>query len=556
MKQVMQDVVLRAAVYARYSSDLQRDASIEDQVRLCREYLDREGWQLVATYTDHAMSGATRLRPGYQKLLDDARGGAFDVVLAEALDRLSRDQEDVAALYKQLGFAGVHLLTLAEGEISELHVGLKGTMNALFLKDLASKVRRGLRGRVEHGKAGGGNAYGYDVVRSFAADGEPVRGERVINPAEAAIVRRIFQDYAAGVSPKRIAMALNVESIPCPSGGAWGFSTINDSRKRGNGILNNELYIGRLVWNRQRFVKDPTTGKRVSRLNPQSEWIVREVPDLRIVDQELWNVVKTRQQVVRTDHATQQENHFRDRRRPKYLLSGLTICARCGGGYAMISRDLVGCATARNKGTCDNRLNIRRDRLEARVLDALRGKLMEPELFQLFCEEFTREVNKRRIQERTQIEADRRELARIERDLEKLVQALLDGVPAAAVKAKMEKLEARKAELATGLAVAEAPPTLLHPRMAEIYRRKVADLRTALNSDDVTRVEAAGILRSLIDAIVLIPEGGELKIELRGALAGILSVATNEKSPSKTDGLVSQVEMVAGVGFEPTTFRL
>ncbi len=518
---------MRAVIYARYSSDLQRDASIEDQVRLCRERIEKEGWRLAATYTDHAVSGATRLRPGYQKLLGDARAGEFDIVVAEALDRLSRDQEDVAGLYKQLGFASVRLLTLGEGEISELHVGLKGTMNALFLKDLASKVRRGLRGRVEHGKAGGGNSYGYDVVRTFSPDGEPIRGERVINPAEAAVVGRIFRDYAAGVSPKKIAMALNAEQIPCPSGGAWGFSTINGNYKRGNGILNNELYIGRLVWNRQRFIKDPTTGRRVSRLNPQSEWIVREVLELRIVEQDLWDAVKARQRAIRTDSVTLQENHFRDRRRPKYLFSGLTKCGRCDGGYTMISRDLVGCATARNKGTCDNRLNIRRDRLEARVLDALRAKLMDLGLFRVFCDEFTREVNRLRIQQHAQTEAERREHARIDRDLDKLVQALLDGVPATSVKAKMECLEARKADLAAKTAAAEEPPPLLHPKMAEIYHRKVTDLHAALNDDEPTRAEAADILRSLIDAIVLMPEGSELTIELRGDLAGILKVAAN-----------------------------
>ncbi len=123
---------MRAVIYARYSSELQRDASIEDQVRLCRGRIESEGWTLMATYTDAAISGAIRMRPGYQKLLEDARNGAFDIVVAEALDRLSRDQEDVAALYKHLSFAGVTMVTLAEGEISELHVGLKGTMNALF----------------------------------------------------------------------------------------------------------------------------------------------------------------------------------------------------------------------------------------------------------------------------------------------------------------------------------------------------------------------------------------------------------------------------------------
>src|SRR5262245_66402787 len=114
---------MRAAIYARYSSDLQRDASIEDQIRLCRELIAREGWQLVATYTDRAQSGASQLRPGYQKLLEDVRRGLVDIVVAEALDRLSRDQEHVAALFKQLTFTGVRIVTLAEGAISELHVG-------------------------------------------------------------------------------------------------------------------------------------------------------------------------------------------------------------------------------------------------------------------------------------------------------------------------------------------------------------------------------------------------------------------------------------------------
>jgi site-specific DNA recombinase len=107
---------------------------------------------------------ASPFRSSYQKLLEDARNGDFDVVVAEALDRLSRDQADTASLYKHLSYLGVRLVTLAEGEISELHVGLKGTMNALFLKDLAQKTRRGLEGRVRQGRSGGGISYGYDLV--------------------------------------------------------------------------------------------------------------------------------------------------------------------------------------------------------------------------------------------------------------------------------------------------------------------------------------------------------------------------------------------------------
>lgn len=141
------------ALYARYSSAMQREASIEDQLRLCRERAVREGWTVGEVFADRATSGASMLRPGLQELLEEARSGRVDVVLTEALDRLSRDQADVAALYKRLSFAGVRIVTLAEGEITELHVGLKGTMNQLFLKDLADKTRRGLRGRVEAGRS-------------------------------------------------------------------------------------------------------------------------------------------------------------------------------------------------------------------------------------------------------------------------------------------------------------------------------------------------------------------------------------------------------------------
>src|ERR1700724_3190208 len=126
------------ALYARYSTDNQSVVSIEDQFRICREHAGRERWQVVDTYHDAAISGASViLRPGVQSLLQDAQRGKFDIVLAEALDRVSRDQADVATLFKRLRFAGVSIVTLSEGEISELHVGLKGTMNALFLKDLA-----------------------------------------------------------------------------------------------------------------------------------------------------------------------------------------------------------------------------------------------------------------------------------------------------------------------------------------------------------------------------------------------------------------------------------
>lgn len=152
-------------------------------------------------------------------------------------------QEDTVGLFKRLTFAGVRIVTLAEGDITHLHIGFKGTMNALFLKDLAEKTHRGLRGRIENGKAAGGLCYGYRVVRALNGT-DVTTGDREIESAEAAIVEQIFRDFVSGRSPKQIVKALNGAGVPGPFGGKWSPSTIYGNHKRGTGILNNELYLG------------------------------------------------------------------------------------------------------------------------------------------------------------------------------------------------------------------------------------------------------------------------------------------------------------------------
>ena len=160
-------------------------------------------------------------------------------------------------------------------------------MNALFLEDLKIKVKRGVEGRVRKGKSGGGLAFGYRVVKQLDSRGELVRGERSVDEAEARVVRRIFEEFAAGKSPRAIAKLLNAHAVPGPNGRPWCDTMIRGHRLRGCGILHYEIYIGRLIWNRQSFIKDPTTGRRVPRCNPEAEWIVQDVPELRVVEQTL-----------------------------------------------------------------------------------------------------------------------------------------------------------------------------------------------------------------------------------------------------------------------------
>jgi DNA invertase Pin-like site-specific DNA recombinase len=528
---------LRAVIYARYSSDNQSEASIADQVRLCRELIARENWLLVDTFHDAAISGATAFRPGYQAMLNGAREGAFDVVVAEALDRLSRDQEDTAALYERLRFAGVRIITLAEGEISELHVGLKGTMNALFLKDLADKTRRGLRGRIEAGRSAGGRCYGYDVVRRLDERGKPLRGERAINPDEAVVVCRIFERFADGHSPIAIARQLNAERLPGPEGQAWRDTTIRGHAARGTGILRNELYIGRLVWNRMHFIKDPSSGRRVSRPNPREQWIVEEVPALRIVEQDLWDRVQKRLGDIREACGANSPDRPRywEKRRAQHVLTGKVVCGRCGGPLSNVGRDYLACSAARRQGVCDNRASIRRQALEQQVLEALRTRLMAPELVAEFVAEFTREWNQllqNRDAGRAQAE---RELAQVRRKLAGLIDAIADGLRASGLQKQLSDLEARQAALEAELGAPMPPQPRLHPNLAELYRTRVSELHASLRADPDGR-ESLEVVRSLIERVVVHPRGEwkSFEIELEGQIAAMVRLASGDQSASRS----------------------
>ena len=502
----------RVALYARYSSDNQRDASIEDQLRQCRERAAREGWTIVESYSDRAISGASLIRSGIQSLLADAQTGRFDMVLSEALDRISRDQEDVAGVFKRLRFAGVTIFTLSEGEINELHVGLKGTMNALFLKDLAIKTHRGIRGRVEAGKIGGGNAYGYRVVR------------------------RIFREYVAGKGPQRIAADLNRDGIPSPTGKRWNDTTIRGNRIISSGILNCELYIGVIRWNRQKKLKNPDTGHFAYRLNPESEWIRAEAPELRIVPQELWDAAKVRQDELTALYRKQIEasregmkrslaknGALNATHRPRTLLSGLLFCGCCGGSYARRGQDRYPCTNHVLGNGCDNARTIAREVLEARVLSGLRERMMTPDMAAEVIRAYAQETNRLNRERRQAEDATRRDLAETIKAIAEIVRAIEQGGWHRALSDRLTELETKQDNLTARLS--EAPQSVpdIHPGIAETYQRRIERLTAALDHPD-DAAEAAETIREIIDRIVLAPgpTRRDFSVTLQGELGTIL----------------------------------
>lgn len=519
----------RVALYARYSTDKQKPSSIDDQFRDCRAETARQGWTIVAEYADPELSGASMItRPGLRSLLQGARDRLYDVVLAEDLDRISRDLADPAIFFREMNFAGVQIVTLSDGVVGPLHIGLKGTMNAVFLDNLRQKTRRGLRGQIERGKSGGGLSYGYRLDRTHLvtnADGElePERGLLTIDFGEAEVVRGLMRDFTNGISPKASAKALNAQGILGPRGRAWSPSTIHGHAGRGTGILNNELYIGKRIWNRQRFVKDPRTGKRVARLNTCSEWIVSDVPHLQIVPDELWQAVKARQAATRR---TMQDGIVRARR-PKYLFSKLTKCGVCGGGFTLSSRDTLRCFNNTTRGTCDNGRTITRQELEGRVLRAMQARFFDPGRFDEFCRVFTEEMNRLRREHRAKLSAAPREIVAIDERQKQILDYMNAGFGAVeAWKEEVRKNEARRAELQAIVAAASAEPSLpaLHPRMAEVFRERTMQLAAALeHTDEAQRESAREAIRGLIDRIVIPPGDGLLQVV--GNLGEMLTAA-------------------------------
>ena len=418
----------------------------------------------------------------------------------------------------------------AIGEIGAMHVGMLGTMAQLYLSDLGEKTWRGQLGRALQGKIPGGKAYGYELIG-------PERGERRIKPSEAAIVRRIFTDFADGRSPRAIARQLNLDEIPGPEGRVWGDTTIRGQADRGTGILNNALYAGRLEWNRCSYIKDPRTGKRIARPNPRSKWEIIEVPDLRIVDDELWGRVRARQQEVSFEIGRNEQGNALNRaHRRRFLLSGLLLCGCCGGGYTIIGPDRYGCATRRSKGTCPNSLAIGRAEIEERVLSGLSKRMMAPELVAAFVDEFNAELRRLAGDAEAEHAAAQRALADVERKIAGIVKAIEDGAYNPTLKERLTTLEHEKEAASAKLAAAGPKPVVrLHPGLPALYRKKIENLTAALN-EPATAAQAGEIIRNLIDRIVLTPSDGLLKAEVFGDLATIASFAAARERITENAG--------------------
>ena len=538
---------MTTAFYGRFSTDLQNEKSPEDQLAACRRHFT--GHPQVQTiemaFIDRAMSGSITNRPEYQRLLGALRDRKVTVVVAEALDRITRRVGDAAAFKDALEAANAKCFTISEGEITTLHIGLLGTMNQLALEETARKVKRGVWAKVSAGKHAGPIPYGYE------SDG--TKGGRKIKPAEAEVVCRVFKLALTGMSGIKIAKLFNAEGVPAPRGDRWRSSTICGDRRSGDGILNNEIYHGWLIYNRHRYKRDRQTGKRRGHLHPESEWLRVEAPQLRIIDEEIWNKVQALQQ------SRQRKAPLHTTRRPKRLLSGLITCATCGGLFTVVNRDRLACSNAKD-GSCSERGRLPWSLVEQRVLTGVKQNLLSADIVAgavKQCQQHMRAKTVEQDRRRRNAERDLQDARRRAKDIVELMIATKSTMLVAALENAEREIERLEGVLNES---GEAVVVTIHPGAPEAYRRRIMNLEDVLD-DDRRRDELASVIRPLVARVTVkssaeAPNGWE--IALHGQLASIMALSKKEPPGVSTEGpsLECTAFLGAGVGFEPTTFRL
>src|SRR5665213_306896 len=507
-----------AVIYARFSTDKQRETSVDDQAQVCRKRAEELGIVVTAVHADNGISGSTLVdsRPGGRALLADAIAARFDILILEGLDRLSRDRVEQETIVRRLEHRGLRIIGISDGYDTSsgkgrtLLRGMRGLINEIFLDDLRDKTHRGLNGQVGRGFHAGGLSFGYCSI-------EKVGGHLLqINPDQAKWVHWIFHRYGEGWSTKRIAHALNREHVPSARGSTWCASAIHGRPDRGSGVLNNELYIGRYIWNRSQWLKDPDTKKRERRGRPRSEWQVIERPDLRIVDDETWNMAQRRIHTPRARGGGQGCGP-----KPRTLFGGLIRCEACGGAVTAVDAAHYGCSANKERGpaVCTG-VRVRRDVFEARILSQLRDQLMSPAAIAEFQAEMTRLAREERVALPIACSTRATRSAAWDREIGNLVQAIADVGISPSLKAKLLDAEQERAELRRARS-GPAPHRDVKAAM-DGYRRMVMHLQDELRAD-VGRARAA--LAEVFGEIRLSRVGEEIWAEAETRTDHLLRVA-------------------------------
>lgn len=396
----------RAAIYARFSCSRQREASIEDQLRVCHEWCAREGYDVVATYEDRAMSGRTDDRPEFQRMIDNA--GESDVVLVYAMDRFSRDVYDAPIYKKRLRDKGVKVVSATEsmpdGPESILLESIYEAMAAMESEHTSQRVRRGMEGNALKCMHNGVSLYGYDLGDD---------GYYHVNEGQAEFVREMFDRRLTGETVNSIARDMAARGVQTKMRNPCNYMMVN-------GILHNEKYVGVYSFN----------GHRVEGGMPA------------IVSRETFDMAqRVRNRKVRVEEQWSE-----------FLLAGKGVCMCCG-------RNLVG-TSGRGRHNrkydyyrcgqkCDG-VSVRREWLEEEVASAIRAMLRSRET----ALEIARDVVLAIADTDTEAEiiAAKKRLSEAQRGISNIMRAIESGMDFGDVSERLSQLKLQRARAESDIA--------------------------------------------------------------------------------------------------------
>ncbi|MDH5305181.1 MAG: recombinase family protein [Gammaproteobacteria bacterium] len=518
---------MRAAIYARFSTDLQDPTSIIGQIANCEAMAESNGWEVKKRYIDEAISGSDDTRPGYQKLLADSECGQFECIIVDETSRLTRRAGELPRLMEILAFRDQFIVDCkgfdSRQETASLLASVYGGIDSLELRKVKERTHRGLRERHKAGYSAGGKTYGYTTEPIDPEDTNSKKRYMIVD-AEADIVREIFRRYAGGESPRQICDDLNARGIPSP-GSTWKRSK---RRCRGwlgsalvgmaascTGILRREKYVGKVVWNRCKWKSVPGTSRRIADIRPASEWIVVQHPELRIVDDDLWNRVQSRLTDVRKKS---HKANKRSRGRPsKYLLSGIMKCGACGANFIMRDSRSYMCSSHANSGPnlCRNSIRVKRTIAEQVILEKIKEKLLGHDTKRYIAEQVKRAIRELEKQPDDTARLSNR-LRTIDGKLAKVADAIESVGISGTLAVRLNQLEAERTE--TEKALKRVPAQVsYHPKMAKLIMERVQELAESIESigsNPCTTLEdmeaARASLHALLGTVTLVPKDGIL----------------------------------------------
>ena len=450
---------MKAAAYARYSTHFQKETSIASQLREIAEYCDKNNIEIIDTFIDEAQTGTNINRAGFTRLIESAERKEFEAVVVYDISRGSRDVVDWLSFRKKMREIGVQVYSVTEnlGDISDPNTFITELITAGIGQHQVLQSRQksiaGLAVQAERGKfCGGIPPLGYDIVD----------GTYIINEREAKAVKTIFQMYADGKSYHDILHA--VRDTHGKRGKPLAVTSIHS-------ILRNDRYIGIFSWNRYyRRYMHKNAGKKP---NPAAVEIEGIIPP--IIERSTWELVQKRLK----ENTRNRMNKSRAGR--EYLLSGLIECKKCGGAFSgrtsthgRHESPFYACITKYRNKTCDAK-NISAKDIEPVVINLVKKSILGSDVIGMTADAIIEAYNDKRG--KTEI---RKEIAELETKINKLVDALENGIVSQSIKDRMSEYERGKSALKEELTKAEYAPEIDRDALVAMLSKDAERMNTEL----------------------------------------------------------------------------